>query len=133
MKLTRHESNPPPRNPISKGPSQAPLQDQQTHTIEQPQHTPDYELCMLEANHSNKGLAESRKEYRAEKSPWHGTGEGEVIIGAGKAGVDVVGGGAIDEDVVGRLEVEGFLDFGVGGNKEMKERDEKEKRYYGYI
>lgn len=36
-------------------------------------------------------------------------------------------GGAVDEDVVGGLEVEGFLDFGVGCYEKMEEGDEEEE------
>lgn len=39
----------------------------------------------------------------------------------------VVRGGAIDEDVVRGLQVEGLLDFGVRGGQEVQQRHDEEE------
>lgn len=41
--------------------------------------------------------------------------------------MDVVRGRAVGEDVVGGLEVEGFLDFGVGRCEEVQQRHGEEE------
>lgn len=51
-----------------------------------------------------------------------------MVVRAGQTGVDVVRGRAIDENVVGCLDVEGFLDFGIGGDEEVDKRDDEEKK-----
>lgn len=119
MELTRHKPNPPPRNTVPIRPPQIPLHDQQAHPIEQPQHTPNHQLGVPEPHDRDNRLADPREEDRAEERPGHRAGEGEVVVGAGQAGADVRGGGAVDEDVVGGLQVEGFLDFGVGGDEKV--------------
>ena len=42
--------------------------------------------------------------------------------------MDVGDGSGVDEDVMDSLEVEGLLDFGVGGDEEVDERDNEEER-----
>lgn len=68
---------------------------------------------MLKPKQRNNRLTKPSKQHRPEKRPGNGAGEGEVVVRAGETSVDVFGRGAVDEDVVRGLEVEGFLDFGV--------------------
>lgn len=46
--------------------------------------------------------------------------------------MDVVRGGAVDEDVVRGLEVEGLFDFGVGGGEEVQQRHDEEEEVCGW-
>lgn len=128
MELRNKEYGPPPCNalPIRRG-ERIP-KDQETAGIEGAEDGPDDELSMLEPRDRDKRLADTGEQNGADKSTRHGAREGEVVVGDGEALRDVTGGSAVDEDVVGGLEVEGLLDFGVGRDEEVDEGDDEEER-----
>ena len=55
-----------------------------------------------------------------------------MVIGLAQARVDVCGGRAVDEDVVGGLDGEGFFDFGGGGEEEVDEDGEWDEVFCGF-
>lgn len=59
-------------------------------------------------------LRQACQHNRPEKRARHGSREGEVIIVNPESVRDVLCGNAIGQDVVDGLDVEGFLDLGVG-------------------
>lgn len=84
---------------------------------------------MLEANKGYNGLRQTGERDCADERARHSTREVEMVIRSGEplAG-GVADGRAVDENVVGGLEVEGLLDFGVGCCEEVEEGDEEEER-----
>lgn len=127
MKLRNKEHSPPARNSLPMSRSERIPEGKEAAGIEGAQDGPDDELRMLKARERDEGLADAGEEDGADKSARDGAGEGGVIVGEGEAVVDVAGGGAVDEDVVGGLEVEGLLDFGVGGDEEVDEGCDEEQ------
>lgn len=128
MKLGDEHYRPPPCHAVSICRGQCISKDQEAAGIEGAQDGPDNELGVLEAGEGDKGLADAREEDSTDKSTGDNTGEGEVVVGGGQAVVDVGDGSGVDKDVMDSLEVEGLLDFGVGGDEEVDERDNEEER-----
>lgn len=127
MELAAHQRSPPPRSTTpSNAPQPAPIHDQRCG-IDKAKRGPHGELGMPEAEDGNKGLCQRREHDGADECPRHGAGEGEVVVGGGEAWADVRHRGAVDEDVVGGLQWEGLLDFGVGRDEEVQEWDEEER------
>lgn len=130
MELAHAQHHPPPRRRLPKRLPHSPPKHHQANGIKTPQHGPHDELRMLEPREGNQRLAHARQEHRPDKRPWHGAGESKMIIRGREPRVDVVGGRAVGEDVVGGLEVEGFFDFGVGRCEEVQQRDGEEEEIY---
>jgi len=86
-----------------------------------------------EGEDEEERLAETGEERGGEEGTGHYAGEGEMIEGGGeRVGVEregsgeegsevieIVGEGQVEDSVVGRLSVEGLLDFGEGGKVEV--------------
>lgn len=113
MELSHEEQGPPSRGAVPKGRGNRIAKYDEAACVEGAQDTPDDVLSILEAEDGDERLADTRQQDGPDEGPGYGPGEGEVIIDAGEALANVTGRGAVDEDVVGGLEVEGLLDFGV--------------------
>lgn len=68
---------------------------------------------MLKASEPDQRLAYTRQYNGPNKCPRYGARECEVIVDRGEAVGYVVGWCAVDENVMGRLEVERLFDFGM--------------------
>lgn len=75
---------------------------------------------MVEAQQRDDGLRDTRQDDGANERAGHGAGKGQVVVGLEEARVDGRHGCPVGEDVVGGLEVEGFLDLGVGGEEDVQ-------------
>lgn len=75
---------------------------------------------MGEAEEADDRPAKPGEEHGADEGAGHGAGEVEVVIGGAQAGGDVAGGRAVDEDIVGGLDVEGLLYLCVRGQQEVE-------------
>lgn len=78
-------------------------------------------LCIFGAHKGYHGSRDEGEEKCAEESARHGTGELEVVIVGAESLRYVSDRRAILQDVVGSLDVEGLLYFGVGGDEQMEE------------
>jgi hypothetical protein len=115
VKLRRHHDNPPPRRAPPEAAPKRPRERRQARGVEGAEHQAHGELRVAEAQQARDGrLREAGEEDRADEAARHGAREGEVVVrgreargGAGPAG------DAVDEDVVGGLEGEGFFNLGV--------------------
>ena len=123
MELARLEQQVPPCRAGAVRASEIGGKDQQARRVEEPQEGPDDELGVLEADEGNDGLGEAGQQHRADEGPRDGAGEGEVVVGGGQPVVDVRGGRAVDEHIVGGLDVERLLDLGVGGDDEVEQHE----------
>lgn len=77
------------------------------------------ELSVLESDKGDNGLGKPGQQHRAYEGPGDGAGKGEVVIDGGELVMDVGCWCPVDKHIVGGLDVEGFLDLGVGGNDEV--------------
>lgn len=122
MKLSHHKSQPPPPRGLAKRRVHAPPKDEQARRVERAQHAPHHHLRGAKAQRRNQRLADPREEHGADKRARHGAGKGEVVValreGGGRA---VAEGRAVEEHVVGGLQVERLLDLGVRGEEEVQE------------
>lgn len=75
---------------------------------------------MVEAQQRDDGLRDTRQDDGANEGAGHGAGKGQVVVGLEEARVDGRRGCPVGEDVVSGLEVEGFLDLGVGGEEDVQ-------------
>lgn len=138
MELRHEHGSPPARHATSKRTPKEDPEDQQASSIGAAQNSPHDELSMLEADEGNKGLAHTREEDGTREGPGHGAGKCEMVVGGGDA-LNSVGaapteqGEAIDEDIVGGLEVEGLLYLCVGCEEEVDEGGDEEERGEGVI
>ena len=101
------------------GPSQTSGEHEERGGIEESQDGSHDELGMLEPYESNDGLCKSSQQDRTYESPGNSAWKGEVVIGAGQLVEDIRGWCSVDEHIVGGLDVEGFLNLGVGRRNEM--------------
>lgn len=72
---------------------------------------------MLPSNDTENRARERRQDQRTEERPGHGARKRNMVVGVGSDS-EAVGG-----DIMYRLEIERFLDFGVRGYSEV-EQDE---------
>jgi hypothetical protein len=91
----------------------------QTGGVKEAQDGSHDELSVLEADEGNNGLGKPGQQHGAYEGPGDGTREGEVVIGSGELVMDVGCWRPVNKHIVGGLDVEGFLDLGVGGNDEV--------------
>jgi hypothetical protein len=91
----------------------------QTSGVGQAQDGSHDELSVLEANEGDNGLGKPGQQHGAYEGPGDGARKGEVVIGSGELVMDVGCWRPVDKHIVGGLDVEGFLDLGVGGNDEV--------------
>ena len=121
MELARLEQHVPPCHTGAVGAAEIASKDVHASSVEEPEDGPHDELGVLEANEGDNGLGKSGQEDGADKGAGDGAGEGEVVVGGGEPVMDVGGRGAVNENIVGGLHVEGLLDLGVGGDDEVQE------------
>lgn len=120
MKLADEQQNPPPHDALAQSLSQAPGKHDEGGGVGEAQQPADDKLGVREADEVDEGPAEAGEQHGADKCAGHRAGEFEVVVGGPKTGGNVVGGRAVDEDVVGGLDVEGFLYFCVRGQDEVE-------------
>jgi hypothetical protein len=124
MELGHEQHNPPPRSSGAKGSGECIAKNEQATGVKQAEDTANEQLSVAEADEGKQRLGDAGEQDGTDKGTGHGAGEGRVIVGAGDAIRRVGQGRAVDEDVVGSLQVERLLDLGVGGEKEVKQGDE---------
>lgn len=127
VKLPDHEGDPPPRRALPEGGPQRIAEDEEGGGVEGAEGGAYDELSMAEASEGDQGLGDAGEEQGTDEGARDGAREGEVVEAGGEAGADGGGGGAVDEDVVGGLYVEGLLDLCVGGEQEVDEGGEEEE------
>lgn len=104
-------------------PLNIPLQSRESIGVEQAEHEPDDRLSMLEANESNDWLTDSGEEDRAYKCPRHGTRKRKVVVCAAQLLIDIGGRCAVDEHIVGGLDVEGLLNLCIWSDQKVEDNE----------
>lgn len=129
MKLAHHQDNPPSPNGDAKRTSQRISKNKQATSVKHSQQRANNKLRVLESRKGHERPRNLRQDQRADKGARHGAGKGEVVVGTDQALAHGLWRerGAVDEHVVRGLQGEGLLDFGVGGEEEVEERDEEKE------
>lgn len=96
-------------------------EEQEGVGIKPPKEGAGYELAVPVAKQCCKWPGDACEQHGADEGPGHGSGEGKVVVAGGQLLVDAREGSAIDQDIVCCLDVEGFLNLGVGCYPEVDE------------
>ena len=127
VELARLEQGIPPRDGPPECLLEVRLEDQQRRRVGESENGPHHELGVLEADQGDDRLAEAGQQDRANKRPGHGPGEVEMVVLGGEPLPGILRRHAIHKYVMGRLEVERFLDLGIGHNDQVND----DQRRYG--
>ncbi|RFU74187.1 hypothetical protein TARUN_8066 [Trichoderma arundinaceum] len=130
MELAHTQQHPPPRRPLPQRLPHGPPENRQADGIKTAQHGPHDKLRMLEPDECNQRLAHAGQEHRSDKGPGHCARKGEMVIRGREPRVDVARRRAVDENVVRGLQVERFLDLGVGSGEEVQQRHDEEEEVW---
>lgn len=117
MKLSCHQQYKPPADTPPELSIQPMLKPQQRVRIEKSEYSSRNKLRMLPSNDTENRARERRQDQRTEERPWHSARKRNMVIGV-RSNLEAVGG-----DIMCRLEIERFFDFGIRGYNEV-EQDE---------
>jgi len=124
MKLTCLQQDIPPSNIPPKSLHQRTFIFHQCHTIEQSQHSPRNELCIVCSCEIDEGFGYPGYGESSHKCTGHSSGKVEVVVVLVQGGGDVLEDEAVRGYVMDGLDVEGFFDFGVGCCEEVEDNQD---------
>ncbi|KAI1005170.1 hypothetical protein K3495_g3050 [Podosphaera aphanis] len=127
MKLTRLQEQEPPRRPGTVCVPEAMRVAQQGCAVAQPERGSDDKLRRLLPRDVDKRLRDARKGEGTDKRARHDAREGKMVVGPTERVGDPAGWKTVVEDIVGRLQIEGFLDFGVRCDEQMDEHQQRKQ------
>lgn len=128
MELAHHEAQPPPARSLAKRRIHRPAKHQKRDSVKDSQHSANNNLRGAKADEGDQRLARPGEYHGADKGAGHGAGEGEVVVGGGEGGARVPARGrAVDEDVMGGLQVERLLDLCVRRDEQVDQRRDEEQ------
>lgn len=102
-------------------------EEQEGVGIEPPEQGTCYELAVPVAEQCCKWPGDACEQHGADEGPGHGSGEGKMVVAGGQLLVDAGKGSSVDQDIVCCLDVEGFLNLGVGCYPKVDEYHQRDE------